>query len=73
MSFAKFWSGVQSANPAMNDDDTKMTLSVSAFRKAMERAYNAGVADGETQKAESGRTGFENLFNSFRRFGKWNS
>lgn len=44
-SFDTYWKDLLRKNPALGDDATKMTISVSAFRQAVERAYNRGDLD----------------------------
>lgn len=45
MAFNSFWFRLRTANPSLNDDDCKMTISVAAFRRSLEKAYEAGRSD----------------------------
>ena len=44
--FKEFWGRMRAANVSLNDSETKMTLSVAAFEKQMEKAYKQGAKDG---------------------------
>lgn len=49
-SFADYWARLTLSQSQLDDDDVRMTLTVGALKKALERAYNAGAAD--THKVE---------------------
>lgn len=40
-----YWARLVAANKSLSNEDTKMTISVAAFKKQIEKAYNAGAAD----------------------------
>lgn len=44
-SFDDFWKRLKSANPALQDDSTKMTMTVAAFKRQLQRAYQKGYQD----------------------------
>ena len=41
----KFWERLVKANPSLQEESTKMTISVRAFKKQIEKAYKEGAAD----------------------------
>ena len=43
--FFDFWYRIARANPDLNDESRKMTLTAGAFRKLMKRAYEQGHKD----------------------------
>lgn len=44
-SFSDYWTSLQQKNPSLDNPHSKMTLTVGAFRAAVERAYNRGDLD----------------------------
>lgn len=50
MSFSKWWFERRRANPSLNDEETKMTISVAEFRRQQERAYKAGHIHGVSER-----------------------
>lgn len=47
MTFDAYWANLMQKNPDLADPETKMTVSVAAFRKALEQAFEV---DREEQK-----------------------
>ena len=42
MAFSTYWTQLQMKNPGLNEEDTKMTISVGSFKSALRRAYDSG-------------------------------
>lgn len=40
--FQLYWARIVQKNPKLSTDDTKMTISVAAFKKQQEKAFRAG-------------------------------
>lgn len=51
MSFERYWSDLTNRNSGLNDESQKMTISVTALKAALERAFNAGAADQQSLQA----------------------
>ena len=43
MDWLKYWEHLCTKTPALQDDNTKMSLSVKQFRAAMKKAYSTGA------------------------------
>lgn len=65
MSFSKWWFQRRAKNPALNDEESKMTISVAEFRRQQEIAFNAGRLDGLSAKEPDGKSdSFSRLYNN---------
>lgn len=63
MSFSKWWFQRRAKNPALNDEESKMTITVAEFRRQQEIAYKAGQLDGlSTQEPDSKPDWFSGAF-----------
>ena len=45
MAFLAHWTKLRMKNPGLNDDDSKMTITVSSFKASLNKAYDSGHAD----------------------------
>lgn len=54
MEFEAYWKKLVVQNPGLRDGDTRMTISVLAFRRALARSYEAGNSEsaGKRKAAE---------------------
>ena len=44
--FTEYWVKIKITNPALDDDDAKMTISTTNFQKQLKKAYEAGMKTG---------------------------
>ena len=45
MTFDAYWANLVKKNPGLADQETKMTVTVAAFKKALEQAFRTGMDD----------------------------
>lgn len=55
MAFEKYWQRLNVKNPALAREDTKLTLTISQFKAAMQKAYAAGYEDRKSVEATVGK------------------
>lgn len=50
--FADYWSQLTQTNPGRQNIDSRMTVSVGAFKRQLEKAYQQGATNVETTTAK---------------------
>lgn len=45
MTFDAYWANLVKKNPGLADQETKMTVTVAAFKKTLEQAFRTGMDD----------------------------
>jgi len=62
--FLAYWTRLRMKNMGLNDESSKMTITVASFRKSMEQSYNQGAEDaGKKSGFGDGGDLFGDMFN----------
>ena len=53
MKFGAYWFRLKKKNPGLNDPESRMTLTVAGFEKALKQSFEVGKEEGRTEKGKN--------------------